>query len=390
MRAAVTATRQNLAADLCVVGAGIVGLAHALEGRRRGLRVAVLERDDRAVGASVRNFGHAFFGAVQDGADLECALRSRERWLELGPRAGLRLVQDGTLLVAREQDELAVLEGAAANPRRAARMLSTAQAGELVPIPTHELAGALHSMLDLRVDPRSAVAGLAGLLEEDPDAQLHWATPVHELEPGAVHGCALTVRAPMIVVCPGPGFGTLAPALRAGLEELTLCKLQMLRIAAPGGHRYGPALATGLSLIRYPAFASQPAAAGLRERLQTQRPELLEAGIHLLVTQLPDGDLIIGDTHAYGDTLSPFREERLDELLLAEARRLLGGHPLEVHQRWHGIYPSAPPGKGHFVVTAPFEGVRVVEVISGLGMTMAFGQAAATFDGLLGEVGVPA
>ena len=45
-----------LESDVCVVGAGIVGLAHALEARARGLTVTVVERHERAVGASVRNF----------------------------------------------------------------------------------------------------------------------------------------------------------------------------------------------------------------------------------------------------------------------------------------------------------------------------------------------
>src|SRR5581483_1831468 len=102
-----------------------------------------------------------------DGEDLECALRARERWLELGARAGLDVRAVGTLVVARAEDELAVLEGAAANPRRGARMLSAAQAGELAPIPTADVLGAMHGTLDLRVDPRLAVDGLARLLAED-------------------------------------------------------------------------------------------------------------------------------------------------------------------------------------------------------------------------------
>jgi FAD dependent oxidoreductase TIGR03364 len=376
--------RQVLEADVCVIGAGIVGLAHAHEARRRGMRIVVLDRDHRAVGASVRNFGHVFVGALADGDDLECGLRSRERWLELGRRAGLSIAESGTLLVARGEDELAVLASGSANPRRGARLLTAAEAGTMAPIPTGALAGALHSTLDVRLDPRAAVAGLASLLADDPEASIVWGATVHAIEPGVVHSHGLTVRAPVTVACPGPDFRALPPELRSGLSELTLCKLQMLRVAAPGGRRYGPALATGLSLIRYPAFAGLAEAVPLRERLLAQRPELLEAGIHLLVTQLPSGDLIIGDTHTYGDTPAPFGDERLDELLLAEACLLLGADRLEVRERWHGIYPSRADA-GHFVTTAPLPGVRVVEVVSGLGMTMSLGHAAATLDALVDE-----
>jgi FAD dependent oxidoreductase TIGR03364 len=371
---------ETIDADLCVVGAGIVGLAHAHEARRRGMRVALLERDRYAVGASVRNFGHAFVAGIGDGEDLECALRARERWLVLGDRAGIAPRTGGTLVVARAEDELAVLEGAAANPTRGARMLTAAQAGALAPIPTRELCGALHGTLDLSVDPRSAVAALAALLERDAGARVEWGAAVHEVAPGEVRAATVTVRAPRIVICPGPAHRELPPLLRRGFEDLTLCKLQMLRIAAPAGRRYAPAVMTALSMIRYPAFTGQLACEALRERLSTERPELLAAGIHLIVTQLPQGDLIIGDTHDYVDTPTPFRDERLDELLLAEARRLLGADAIEVRERWIGVYPSAP-GRD-FVETAPFEGARVVEVTSGLGMTMALGHAASVLDEL--------
>jgi glycine/D-amino acid oxidase-like deaminating enzyme len=69
--------------DLAVVGAGILGLASALAGARRGLRVAVIDRDARANGASVRNFGFvtvpasitASCGSGQ-GAAVRCGRRS--------------------------------------------------------------------------------------------------------------------------------------------------------------------------------------------------------------------------------------------------------------------------------------------------------------------------
>ncbi len=57
--------------DLAVVGAGIVGLAHALAAARRGLRVVVVDGDPQARGASIQNFGFV---------TRRRALRSPSRW----------------------------------------------------------------------------------------------------------------------------------------------------------------------------------------------------------------------------------------------------------------------------------------------------------------------
>src|SRR5262245_34526458 len=92
--------------DLAVVGAGIVGLAHAVLAVERGLTVAIVERDSVPSGASVRNFGHCFLSA-QSGDALLYARKARERWLRLAPQAGFWARETGSLLGARWPEALA-------------------------------------------------------------------------------------------------------------------------------------------------------------------------------------------------------------------------------------------------------------------------------------------
>jgi FAD dependent oxidoreductase TIGR03364 len=366
--------------DVCVVGAGIVGLAHALEARARGLTVTVVERNDRAVGASVRNFGHVIVSGMAAGEPLQVALRARQRWLALGRQAELQVLESGSLIVAREPDELELLESIAADPARGARMLDPDGAVELAPIARGGLLGALYCGLDVRVDPRRAVAALASLLDADDDARVLFGTPVLEVFEGGVRSAAGTIRAPLVIVCPGADHAWLPTELAPRRIGLTRCKLQMLRVRAPADRRCRPALLTGLSLLRYPGFSERPGADRLAARIAAERPELVRAGIHLIVTQLPGGDLLLGDTHEYGDTVSPFRDERLDELVLKEASRLLGAERLQVVERWQGVYPQAPGDP--FLVQTPLPGIAVVEIVAGIGMTTALGLAPLTFAAL--------
>ena len=90
-------------------------------------------------------------------------------------------------------------------------MVTAQEAARLAPIPTGEVLGAMHGKLDLRVDPRAAVGGLARLLEDDDGARVEWGAAVHEIEPGVVHSTRLSVRAPRIVICPGPDYAALPP-----------------------------------------------------------------------------------------------------------------------------------------------------------------------------------
>ncbi|WP_307815837.1 TIGR03364 family FAD-dependent oxidoreductase [Myceligenerans indicum] len=369
--------------DLVVVGAGIVGLAHALEAVSRGQSVLVVERDARAVGASVRNFGHLGV-TVQDGVALSYALASRERWLRLGKEAGFAVRETGSLVVARADDELAALDDFAARRDGDAQLLTRRGVTERAAVSPRGVTGGAFLPLDLRVDQRTTVAAVAAWLNTRSGCRVEWSTSVVGLEPGSGVTLVRTSRGDVVarrVVCAvGHDVGHLFPAAArdAGTQP---CRQQMLRVEPARSARrtigeIGPAVLTGTSMLHHDGFAWSPWVAGIRDRLAETRPELLGAGLGLTVTQLPDGTVTLGATHAYGPVLAPFRSEAFDELLLTEGASLLGV-PLRAVERWEAMYASAPQP---FLVAEPMPGVTAVSVTSGTGMACAFGLAAKVME----------
>ncbi|MFE5337501.1 FAD-dependent oxidoreductase [Isoptericola sp. NPDC056573] len=387
-------------ADLVVVGAGIVGLAHALEAHARGHSVLVVERDPRPDGASARRSGHVAV-TTQDAATLSCALASRERWLKLGREAGFWVKDTGAVVVARSEDELAVLDDLVAARDGDALLLDAAQAGRRAGLTSAgDVVGGAFLPLDLRVEPRDALRALAAALGSRPRADVAWSTTALTFEAGTGRTLVRTSRgevvARRVLVAVGPDLDRFFPdeAARAGLRPDVR---QVLRVATPGRRHdaAGPAVLGGTTLLRDAATAHSPALADVRERLRTSAPELLDAGVHLAFT--PHGDtLLLGEARrtdadrrdGAGLDRDPERSETADSLLLREAEALLG-RPVEVRRRWSVPDLAVPrPRRGPFagtpfVVADPAPGVTTVTVADGLGTTTALGLAAKVVDGLL-------
>src|ERR1700759_1263825 len=94
--------------DLAVVGGGIIGLAHATMAARAGKRVAVIERDVRSNGASIRNFGFITVTGQERGDSWRLARRTRDIWAEVADAANITVEQRGLLLTARSAEAIAV------------------------------------------------------------------------------------------------------------------------------------------------------------------------------------------------------------------------------------------------------------------------------------------
>jgi glycine/D-amino acid oxidase-like deaminating enzyme len=93
--------------DVVVVGAGIVGAACADELSRRGMSVAVVDRDDIGSGATAAGMGHI---VVMDDSDAQFALTrySQRLWQELRPELpdDIEYEQCGTIWVAADEEEM--------------------------------------------------------------------------------------------------------------------------------------------------------------------------------------------------------------------------------------------------------------------------------------------
>jgi FAD dependent oxidoreductase TIGR03364 len=354
--------------DLAVVGAGIIGLACALAAARRGLSVVVIERSDRARGASVRNFGFITVTG-QDRAVWRRARRSREVWQEVAAPAGIPIVQTGLWVLARRPESAALLEAfMRTDMADGCRLLKPPQAHAWCPqLPAPDLQAAFFSPHELRVEASQAIPRLADWLAREHGVSFHWQTAVHAVDPPRLDTSRGSLQAAAAVVCPGDDLVTLYPErlADAGVDR---CTLQMLRLESPGFALPGTVM-SDLSLVRYGGFASLPEADLLRERLEVEQPQALRHGIHLIIAQGADDSLVVGDSHHYG-AAADLAEEEVYGLILEEFRAVTGREAPPVRARWTGTYAAASDRT--LLIESPQPRVRLVVVTSGVGASTGF------------------
>lgn len=357
----------SAAVDLVVVGSGVVGLGAAYAAARRGLRVIVVDRTAHPIGATVRNFGHICVGA-QAGRAREFADTTRDIWLKLARDAAFWLRESGTLVAARDADELAVLERAAAEG--GVRMLSADELRESAPLRADAVIGGGRIESDLQANPREAAGAVVRHLSRL-GVEFRFRTSVTAVSGTGVETTRGPIAAERVVVAVGHDIDQLLPDL-AESAGIVRCALDMMRVSAVMPRALDAPLLTGWSLLRYGRFAAYPETAALRDRMHAERPDLAALDLNQMYTQLPDGSLILGDSHIRAVQPGPFQPEAAFDAFLGEARSLFDIGGVRVLERWQGVYASGPDD---FLIEEPEPGLHVIAATTGIGMTTGFGLA---------------
>ncbi|MDA1213115.1 MAG: TIGR03364 family FAD-dependent oxidoreductase [Planctomycetota bacterium] len=365
-------------ADVAVVGAGIVGMAQAYAAAQRGVSVVVFDRDPQAIGASIRNFGMIWPVGQPSGKRHRMALRSRAIWLKIAAEAGFWIQECGSVHLAHHDDEWNVLQefhALADSLGYETGLLTPNEVMAKSPAANPDgLRGGLWSPTELCVDPREAVRTLPAYLHKNVAIEFRFGTTVRQID-----GMELETsdgqhwRAEQIIVANGSDFETLFPELFAK-SSLKKCKLQMLRTRPqPEDWRIGPHLASGLTLRHYANFSVCPSLEIVKHRIADEQPLLDKFGIHVMAAQNRLGEVIIGDSHEYGDVFTPVCSGEIDQLILNELASVITLKDWTIGERWFGVYAKHPE-KAYFVHD-PYPGVKIVTGLGGGGMTLSFGLA---------------
>lgn len=360
-----------------VIGAGIAGIAISRSLAERGYSVTVFERNEKAVGASVRNFGMIWPIGQPEGKLYERALRSKAIWKKVCSESGLWHSETGSLHLAYNELEWNVLQefAAASKNTRPVAAISASEALQKTeaanPLNLH---GALWSADEMIIESRIALLKLPAYLNEKYGITFHFNKTITAVNYPSVNAGKETWNADLIYVCSGPDLETLYPEVYAS-SYFTKCKLQMLRlIMQPNDWRIGPSLCGGLSLIHYKGFEAAASLPQLKKYYADSLPDYIKWGIHVMVSQNAEGELTIGDSHEYGNVFDPFDKAFINGLIIDYLKQFAVFKDWQMIQSWHGIYPKLTNGATDFICQ-PENGVTIVNGMGGAGMTLSFGLA---------------
>lgn len=352
----------HAAYDVVIVGAGIVGAACADEFARRGLRVAVVDRDFVGSGATAAGMGHI---VVMDDSEAQFALTrySQQLWQELRPELpdDVEYEQCGTIWVAADEEELMEVgrkRDYYGNRGVPAEVLDSRRLKLLEPNLCEGMAGGLLVPEDGVLYPPCA-AGFLMKRAQERGADLRVGAPVAQIGQGRVllnDGCEF--RAEIVV----NAAGAFAPELTPGIEIMKRKGHLVITDRYPGFLRHQ------LVELGYLKSAHSVSSDSVAFNVQPRRT----------------GQILIGSSRQYGAENKDVDISILSRMLRRAQQFMPGLGAMSAVRTWTG-FRAATPDK--LPLIGPWPGDKSLFLATGhegLGITTSLGTARILVDQVTG------
>ncbi len=369
--------------DVLIVGGGVLGTFHAYHAQKKGLKVALLEKDRAPQGATIRNFGQV----VPSGMNSKWQAYGRESlkiYKRIQSKFDISVREEGTVYLASNEEEVQLLEELHHINKSndyVSELLTKATCLENYPGLRHDYVKAgLFFPQEITLEPRKMIGKLHDYL-------LNCGMPIfydtYVLECTSLSDSVMvytakgiTFSAKKVLICNGSDFKTLYPEIFRE-SDLEVSKLQMMQTKPQGNYVLKGSILTGLSIRRYEAFIECPSFMTIKTKEQKESLEK-KWGIHILFKQAMDGSVILGDSHEYAlaghsDDLGIDLNMDIDNFILQEAKKILDLPTYEIQNRWFGTYSQCKTTDiyQHTIDT----NIHIVTGIGGKGMTGSAGFA---------------
>lgn len=370
--------------DVIVIGAGILGTFHAYHAAELGKKVLLLEKDPFPVNATVRNFGQVVPSGMSANW-FEFGVYSTRLYKTIQSEFDISIRENGSVYIASDPDEQKLiheLKQQMDERNYEAHLLSKAQCLEKWPaLKSAYCREGLFFPQEVSAEPESTIHRLLlyicrkfSTLQYQPDTAVLSCDIAH----GVVKISTAThdkFTADKVIICNGSEFKLLFSDLfrKSGI---VVSKLHMLRsdplpkLALEGN------ILTGLTIRRYESFEECPSFPTLQTPPTLQ--ELRKWGIHILFKKAVDNTVILGDSHEYADVNHPEKlgfeiNQHINNLMLAEAARIINMESFQVASSWAGYYSQHPEKD---IVEIDIENkIHIRTAIGGKGMTSSAGYA---------------
>ena len=359
-----------------IIGSGILGMAFARAFAVKGYTVNVFERSEKPTGSSIRNFGMVWPIGQHKNDLLNRAMRTRELWKEVCDDAKIWYKETGSLQLLCNPVEISMGqefydEEKAARPDLEFYTLSQVQS--MVPFINKQFVrGALFSPTEIIIEARTAIREIPDYLQRKYNVNFHFNTTIVQCE-GNTLTCNFGTKHQGDITILASGYETqlLFPDI-FNAAPIIISSLNMLR-SHPISDTI-PALCAGLSFLHYPSYTVCKSLNEYKTFCENEFPLQLKNGVHLLVSQNPNGQLTIGDSHHYGMHHDPFQSDTVDQSILDYMKRIIQPIHFGIAQRWTGQYLKLTNGKSEW-----FEEIQPSVFIANgpgcAGMTLGWGMA---------------